>query len=94
MKSSEELDSTLAWSRADRFALKTKPLSRRYGSFDQMSLRRLTESLGPAFVRVTREQMAEHMPDVSADEHLLLDLTPSAVALRDALEDHIASLYW
>lgn len=92
-KSSEELDSILAWSRADRFALKTKPLSRRYGSFDQMSLRRLTESLGPAFVRVTREQMAEHMPDVSAAEHRLIDLTPSEVALRDAIEDHIASLY-
>ena len=92
-KSSEELDSILAWSRADRFALKTKPLSRRYGSFDQMSLRRLTESLGPAFVRVTREQMAEHMPDVSAAQHRLIDLTPSEVALRDAIEDHIASLY-
>ena len=92
-KSPEELDAILAWTRADRVALKTKPLSRRYGSFDQMSLRRLTEALGPAFVRVTREQMAEHMPDVSAAEHRLIDLTKQEMALRDAIEDHIASLY-
>lgn len=92
-KEPSELDAILAWARGDAHALKEKPLASRFGSFDQMSLRRLTEALGPAFVRVTREQMKEFMPDVEEAMHRLIDSSGPEKALKEAIEEHIASLY-
>lgn len=92
-KSLEELDAIEAFARNDREALRRKPISRRYGSLDDMTLRQLRRALGPGLVRVTREEMKDYMPSVGEAEHMLIDPSPAELALLDALEGRIAKLY-
>lgn len=92
-KSLEELDAIEAFARNDREALRRKPISRRYGSLDDMTLRQLRRALGPGLVRITREEMKDYMPAVGETEHMLIDPSPAELALLDALEGRIAKLY-
>lgn len=92
-KSLEELDAIEAFARNDREALRRKPLARRFGSLDDMTLRRLRRALGPTLVRVTREEMSEYMPDVGEAEHKIIDPSPAERILISAAEDRVADLF-
>jgi hypothetical protein len=92
-KSLEELDAIEAFARNDPEALRRKPLARRYGSLDDMTLRRLRRALGPTLVRITREEMSEYMPDVSEAEHKIIDPSPAERILISAAEDRVADLF-
>lgn len=92
-KSLEELDAIEAFARNDREALRKKPLARRFGSLDDMTLRRLRRALGPTLVRVTREEMSDYMPDVSEAEHKIIDPSSAERALISAAEDRVADLF-
>jgi helicase-like protein/SNF2 domain-containing protein len=92
-KSLEELDAIEAFARNDREALRRKPLARRYGSLDDMTLRRLRRALGPTLIRITREEMSEYMPDVGEAEHKIIDPSPAERILIAAAEDRVADLF-
>lgn len=92
-KSLEELDAIEAFARNDREALRRKPLARRFGSLDDMTLRRLRRALGPTLVRVTREEMKEYMPDVEEAEPKIIDPSPAERILLAAAEHRVADLF-
>ena len=92
-KSNEEYDALEAFARNDREALRAKPLSRRYATFDEVSQRRLRRAMGPTMVRVTREEMKEYMPELDEPEFKLVDPSLAERALLDAAEERIASLF-
>ncbi len=92
-KSLEELDAIEAFARGDREALRRKPLSRRYGSLDDMTMRRLRRALGPALVRITREEMKDYMPSVDEAEPKVIDPSLAERALLAAAEERIAQLF-
>lgn len=92
-KSNEELDAIEAYARNNREALRTKPLARRFNTFDDMSMRRFRRAMGPTMVRVTRAEMKKYMPDVEAPEFKFLEPSRPERALLDAAEDRIAALF-
>jgi hypothetical protein len=92
-KSNEELDAIEAFARNNREALRTKPLSRRFVTFDDMSMRRFRRAMGPTVVRVTRAEMKKYMPEVEPPEFKRLDPSRPERALLDAAEDRIAQLF-
>lgn len=92
-KSNDEYDALEAFARNDREALRAKPLSSRYATFDEVSQRRLRRAMGPTMVRLTREDMKEHMPELDEPEFKIIDPTLAELALLDAAEERIASLF-
>lgn len=92
-KSNEEYDALEAFARNDREALRAKPLSSRYATFDEVSQRRLRRAMGPTMVRLTREDMKDHMPELDEPEFKIIDPTLAELALLDAAEERIASLF-
>jgi len=92
-KSNEEIDAIEAFARGNREALRRRPLARRYATFDDVSLRRLRRAMGPTMVRVTREEMKDHMPALDEPEFKMIDPSLAERALLDAAEERIASLF-
>lgn len=92
-KSNEEIDAIEAFARGNREALRQRPLSRRYATFDEVSQRRLRRAMGPTMVRVTRAEMKDYMPELDEPEFKIIDPTSAEGALLDAAEERIASLF-
>jgi hypothetical protein len=92
-RSNTEYDALEAFARNDPEALRSKPLSRRYRTFDEVSQRRLNRAMGPTMVQVTREQMKDYMPDLDEPEFRLVDPSIAERALLEAAEERIASLF-
>jgi superfamily II DNA or RNA helicase len=92
-KSNDEYDALEAFARNDREALRAKPLSSRYATFDEVSQRRLRRAMGPTMVRLTREDMKDYMPELDEPEFKIIDPTLAELALLDAAEERIASLF-
>jgi superfamily II DNA or RNA helicase len=92
-KSNDEYDALEAFARNDREALRAKPLSRRYATFDEVSQRRVRRAMGPTMVRLTREDMKDYMPELDEPEFKIIDPTLAELALLDAAEERIASLF-
>jgi superfamily II DNA or RNA helicase len=92
-KSNDEYDALEAFARNDREALREKPLSRRYSTFDEVTQRRLRRAMGPTMVRLTREDMKDYMPELDEPEFKIIDPTLAELALLDAAEERIASLF-
>ncbi|HEU5105895.1 MAG TPA: DEAD/DEAH box helicase [Solirubrobacterales bacterium] len=92
-KSNAEYDALEAFARNDSEALRVKPLSSRYATFDEVSQRRLRRAMGPTMVRLTREDMKDYMPELDEPEFKIIDPTLAELALLDAAEERIASLF-
>ena len=92
-KSNEEYDALEAFARNDLEALRTKPISRRHSTFDEVSQRRMRRAMGPTVVRLTREDMKDYMPELVEPEFKIIDPTLAELALLDAAEERIASLF-
>lgn len=80
-----DLDRIVGFIRDDHEMLSAQRIGKAYGRGDEISMLRLRRALGPTMLRVSKEELRDHMPTVRPAKHVFLDCTPAEARLQDVL---------